>query len=301
MGFLVVDKPVGWTSHDVVDAARRWLGVRRVGHLGTLDPLATGVLPLAIREATKLVPYLDPAEKVYVGTIRLGSATDTYDAEGTETYHHDGPLPSESEVLQALERFRGTIDQIPPMYSSVKKDGVPLYRLARRGEHVEREPRQVEIRSIQMHHYAPPEIGVEVVCSPGTYVRTLAADLGEVLGCGAHLSGLRRTRSGDFDLAQARPPEEFDALAEEGRLEAELIPPERALGWPCVRLSALQARRVLNGGDVPVAEARGEFETGTPPRPGNRLCALAPSGDLLAVVELRLDRRLHPLRVFGGG
>jgi tRNA pseudouridine55 synthase len=159
----------------------------------------------------------------------------------------------------------------------------------------------VEIRSIQMHHYAPPEIGVEVVCSPGTYVRTLAADLGEVLGCGAHLSGLRRTRSGDFDLAQARPPEEFDALAEEGRLEAELIPPERALGWPCVRLSALQARRVLNGGDVPVAEARGEFETGTPPRPGNRLCALAPSGDLLAVVELRLDRRLHPLRVFGGG
>jgi tRNA pseudouridine55 synthase len=299
MGFLVVDKPVGWTSHDVVDAARRWLGIRRVGHLGTLDPLATGVLPLAVREATKLVPYFEGAEKVYVGTIRLGVATDTYDAEGRVVRQHDGPLPAEAAVREALARYVGAIEQIPPMFSSVKKDGVPLYRLARRGEEVPREPRRVRIHALRMHHYAPPEIGIEVTCSPGTYVRTLADDLGRDLGCGAHLSGLRRTRSGPFELAQALPPEELQALAERGEIEARILPPEQVLGFPTVSLTPLQARRVLHGGDVPVAEARGDFERGTPPRPGDRLSALGPGGGLLAVMELRLDRRLYPLRVFG--
>ncbi len=297
-GFLVVDKPVGWTSHDAVDAARRMFGVRRVGHLGTLDPLATGVLPLAIREATKLAPFLASGEKVYVGTIRLGVATDTYDAEGQATRSHDGPLPSEAEVEAALVHFRGAIEQIPPMYSSVKKDGEPLYRRARRGEEVEREPRPVVIHEIRMHHYAPPEIGIEVRCAPGTYVRTLAHDLGEALGCGAHLSGLRRTRSGTFTAEMARPPAEYEKEAEAGTLEARLIPPEVALGLGCVSLSAVQARRVAHGGDIPVAEARGAFERAPdPPRPGDRLSALSPSGSLLAVMELRPDRRLHPLRV----
>jgi tRNA pseudouridine55 synthase len=293
-----VDKPVGWTSHDVVDAARRWLGIRRIGHLGTLDPLATGVLPLAIREATKLAPFLDPGRKVYVGTIRLGVATDTYDAEGRPTATHDGPLPSEDRVRDALGAFLGESEQVPPMYSSVKKGGVPLYRLARRGEEVEREPRRIVIHAIEMHHYAPPEIGVEVVCSPGTYVRTLAHELGQRLGCGAHLSGLRRTASGPFTLEMARPPEAWERLAEAGELEAALIPPEEALGLPVVRLTAIQVRRVAHGGDIPVADASGEFEHGPPPRPGSRLSALTPSGSLLAVMELRPDRHLHPLRVF---
>ncbi len=299
MGFLVVDKPTGWTSHDVVDAARRWLGTRRVGHLGTLDPLATGVLPLALREATKLVPFFEQSEKRYVGSICLGVATDTYDAEGRPLRQHEGPLPSEATVREALGRYVGEIQQIPPMFSSVKKDGVPLYRLARRGEEVERAARPVRIHSLRVLHYAPPEIGIEVACSPGTYVRTLADDLGRDLGCGAHLSGLRRTRSGPFDLARAHTTEALQQLADKGEIEAQILPPQTLLGFAQVDLSAIQARRVLHGGDIPVAEARGGLERGTPPRPGDRLAALGPAGTLMAVMELRPDRRLYPLRVFG--
>jgi len=299
IGFLVVDKPVGWTSHDVVDAARRWLGIRRIGHLGTLDPLATGVLPLAVREATKLAPFLDGGEKIYVGTIRLGVSTDTFDGEGEVTSRYDGPLPSEAEVRKALETFVGEIQQIPPMYSSVKKDGVPLYKLARRGEEVEREPRTITIYRAEMHHYAPPEIGIEIACTPGTYVRTLANDLGEKLGCGAHLSGLRRTQSGTFTLDQARLVEDLDALGEARELEGHLIPPDVALGFPRVALTAAQARKIANGGDLPAADARGEFETGPVPRPGDRFSAMSPAGELLAILELRPDRKLQPLRVLG--
>jgi tRNA pseudouridine55 synthase len=302
MGFLVVDKPVGMTSHDVVDAARRWLGIRRVGHLGTLDPLATGVLPLAIREATKLVPFLAEGEKIYVGTIRLGIATDTHDAEGRVTYEHGGPLPDEARLREALAAFVGEIEQIPPMFSSVKRAGVPLYRLARQGQEVEREPRRIRIHALRMRSYAPPDVGIEVVCSPGTYVRTLAADLGERLGCGGHLAGLRRTRSGPFAADRAITPEACDRLASEGRLEEQLVLPEVALGLPRVRLTALQARLVAHGGNLSVADARGEFERGeSPPRPGDRLSALAPSGTMLAVMELRPDRHLHPLRVLAAG
>ncbi len=297
-GFLVVDKPVGMTSHDVVDAARRWLGIRRIGHLGTLDPLATGVLPLAIREATKLANFIVDERKHYVGTVRLGVATNTYDAEGEPGPEFEGALPDRETVESALAGFVGEIQQIPPMYSSVKKDGEPLYKRARRGEEVEREPRPVVIHALTMQHYEPPEVGIEVSCSPGTYVRTLAHDLGEALGCGAHLSGLRRTRSGPFHIDQARTPEEWAALAEAGKLEEALVPPDEAVGLPRVSLSAAQARRISNGGDIPSAEARGEFERGErPPRPGDRLCAMDPTGVLLAILELRPDRRLYPLRV----
>lgn len=296
-GFLVVDKPVGWTSHQVVQAARRWFGIKKVGHLGTLDPLATGLLPLAIREATKLAPFVSQGARVYVGSIRLGVATDTYDAEGRVSHRHDGPLPSEDVVRAALAEFLGETMQVPPMFSSVKKDGVPLYRLARRGEEVERAPRPIRIASLEVRHYEPPEVGIEISCSPGTYVRTLASDLGERLGCGAHLSGLRRTASGPFALEQAASVEDLAAAAEQGGCEKWLIDPERVLGLPLVKLQAAQARRVSHGGDIPVAEASGPFESGSPPRPGDRLAAMAPSGMLLAVMELRPDRRLHPLRV----
>lgn len=300
-GFLIVDKPVGWTSHDVVDAARRWFGIRRVGHLGTLDPLATGVLPLAIRQATKLAPFLGEGPKVYVGTIRLGISTDTFDAEGRVTHQHDGPLPDEAAVRAALDEFLGETEQLPPMYSSVKKDGVPLYRLARKGEEVEREPRKIQIARISMPHYAPPEIGIEVSASPGTYVRSLAADLGEKLGCGAHLSGLRRSQSGSFVLEAAKSPEAFDQMAEDGTIEDALIPCADPLGLPRVNLTPIQARKVGHGSAIPAAEARGDFERGPAPRPGDRLAGLHPSGDLLAVMELRPDRQLHPVRLLEEG
>ncbi len=296
-GFLAIDKPIAWSSHDVVEAARRWLGTRRVGHLGTLDPLATGVLPLAVRDATKLIAFVDQHEKVYAGTIRLGVATDTFDGEGKVVSAHAGPLPDETAVRAALASFSGEIDQIPPMFSSVKKDGVPLYRLARKGEEVEREPRRVTVHRIALTRFEPPDVGVEVACSPGTYVRVLAADLGEKLGCGAHLAGLRRTVNGPFAIADCLTPTQCDELAARGELEARILPPARVLALPQLALSPIQARRVTNGGAIPAAEARGPFERGPQPSLGTKLAALAPSGDLLAVMELRPDRKFHPLRV----
>jgi len=298
IGFIAIDKPIGWSSHDVVDAARRWLGTRRVGHLGTLDPLATGVLPLAIRDATKLIPFVDQHEKVYAGTIRLGSATDTFDAEGKIVRTHDGPLPEEATVRAALAGFAGDLEQIPPMYSSVKKDGVPLYRLARKGEEVEREPRKVRVHRVALTRFEPPDVGIEVACSPGTYVRVLAADLGEKLGCGAHLAGLRRTANGPFAIADCFTPEQCDALAAAGELDARIVPPSKVVTLPEIALSGIQARRVANGGAIAAAEARGPFERGPQPAPGGKFAALTPAGDLLAVMELRPDRKFHPLRVF---
>jgi tRNA pseudouridine55 synthase len=301
IGFLAIDKPVGWSSHDVVDAARRWLGTRRVGHLGTLDPLATGVLPIAIRDATKLIPFVDQHEKVYVGTIRLGIATDTFDGEGQVVRRHEGPLPDVAAVRAALAAFEGEIEQMPPMFSSVKKDGVPLYRLARKGQEVEREKRRVTISRLVVTSFESPDVGVEVTCSPGTYVRALAADLGEKLGCGAHLAGLRRTRNGPFAIADALTPTECDALAAAGDLDARVIAPAVVIDLPQIALSGIQARRVANGGAVPAGEARGPYEKGEAPKLGARLAALAPGGALLAVMELRMDRKFHPLRVFPPG
>ena len=288
-GFLVVDKPPGWTSHDVVDAARGWLGTRRVGHLGTLDPLATGVLPLAVREATKLVPFLAAAEKEYVGAIRLGVATDTLDAEGAVLGRHAGPLPDEEAVLAALEAFRGEIRQIPPMYSAVKRGGVALHRLAREGRSVEREPKSVQIRRLVLVKYAPPDVEIEVTCSAGTYVRVLAADLGERLGCGAHLAHLRRTRSGPFLESMAQAPETLVREAERGEIAARLVPPVNVLGLSALRLSEAEVGQVGHGGEI---------EASSPPlTPGTRLAALAPDGTLVAILEVLPGRRLRPLRV----
>ena len=291
-GFLVADKPPGMTSHDVVNAARRWFGTRRVGHLGTLDPRATGVLPLAIRDATKLAPYVATEPKVYVGSIRLGVATDTYDAEGEVVRRHDGDLPSEEKVRAALESFLGEIDQVPPMYSSVKRGGEPLHRIARRGETVEREPRRVRIDRIDVHAFRSPDVEVEVECSGGTYVRSLAEDLGAALSCGAHLLELRRTRSGPFSLEQAVPLEAMAAAAERGEAESRLVAPADALAMPRVELSEVDAGRVRHGGDVPCPPV-----AGPPPRPGRRVAALGPDGRLLAILDVRPDRRLHPVRV----
>lgn len=290
-GFLVVDKPQGRTSHDVVDAARRWFGTRRVGHLGTLDPQATGVLPLAIRESTKLIPYVEGGSKAYVGTIRLGVETDTLDGEGRVLRTWEGEFPALAEVTAALAEFEGEISQTPPMYSAVKKDGVPLYRLARKGQEVAREPRRVTIESLRLRAYTPPDIDIEVVCSPGTYVRSLASDLGKRLGCGAHLANLRRTRSGPFCEEHAVTAEVLDAEAAEGKVAERLLGEVEVLGLAVYPMLELEARRLAQGGELPMVRGRVEAE------PGDRLAATAPDGSLVAVVELRADRCLRPLRV----
>jgi tRNA pseudouridine55 synthase len=284
-----VNKPQGWTSHDVVDAARRWLGTRQVGHLGTLDPLATGVLPLAIRSATKLVPYLVGGEKEYLGVLRLGLETDTLDALGSETRSYQGPLPTEAAVCAALEGFVGDVEQIPPMFSAVKKDGVPLHRLAREGITVDRAPKQVHIDRIELIDYRPPDLEIAVRCSAGTYVRVLAADLGVELGCGGHLRSLCRTRSGPFALPATASVEDLAAAAEDGKIEQRLIPAVEVLDFPVVRLSASEVQRVTHGGEITAH--------GPPVQPGTRIAGVDPGGELLAVLEVRPGRRLHPLRV----
>lgn len=292
-GFLVVDKPAGRTSHDLVDEARERLGTRRVGHLGTLDPQATGVLPLAVREATKLVPFLPPMMKAYVGTIRFGSETDTLDAQGKVVRTFEGDLPGEGEVRAALEHFVGEIEQIPPMFSAVKKDGVPLHRLARRGEEVEREPKRVTIERLELLRFESPDAEISVLCGPGTYVRTLAADVGERLGCGAHLKSLRRLQSGTFEITQAITLEQLDEEARAGKLEARLISLAEGLQIDEVVLRSEAVRRLCNGGDVsPGVEFRRA--------PGTRAIAVDESRQPIALVELKADRRLWPLRVLRG-
>jgi tRNA pseudouridine55 synthase len=291
-GFVVVDKPSGMTSHDVVDAARRAFGTRRIGHLGTLDPLATGVLPLALRDATKLVPYVGSDPKVYVGSIELGVATDTFDAEGQVVQRAEGPLPGPDAVRDALAGFVGEILQVPPMYSSVKHEGEPLHRIARRGGHVERAPRKVTVHSFEMRAYRPPLVDVEVVCSAGTYVRSLAEDLGRQLGCGGHLANLRRTRSGPFLAEHAVALDALEAAAARGETDALVMPPADVLGLPRVALNAAQLKRVSHGGDIQAPPA-----AGPPPAPGSRVAALDAGGALVALLEVRADRRLYPLRV----
>lgn len=291
-GFLVVDKPRGWTSHEVVDAARRWLGTRRVGHLGTLDPLATGVLPLAVREATKLVPFLKGGGKVYVGAIRLGVETDTLDAEGRVTRRHRGSLPDEASIRKAMAAFCGEIEQVPPMFSAVKQAGVPLHRLARAGREVERASKRVRIERLELLGYDPPRVQIEVACSAGTYVRALAADIGFALGCGAHLESLRRTRSEPFESAQAAQTEHLERESERGEVEKRLIPAVDALGMPVLRLNRDETRRILHGVEIAaLAPPLRRLAT------GSRVAALEPSGELVAVLEMRAGRRLHPLRV----
>lgn len=288
-GFLVVDKPRGATSHDMVDAARRWLGTRRVGHLGTLDPLATGLLPLAVRGATKLVPYVDGA-KVYWSRIRLGTETDTLDAEGREVARHEGPLPDAAAVAEALSAFEGEIQQVPPMYSAVKRGGVPLYKLARRGEEVEREPRTVHVERIVLLRYEPPDLEVEVHCSPGTYVRVLAQDLGRKLGCGGHLADLRRTRNGPFTLDMAATPEDLQAAADSGKIEELLVSSADGVGLPQLPLDLAQIQRVMHGGEVRSGALAREPV-------GGRYGGVDRAGDLVAVLELGPAGMLRPVRV----
>jgi tRNA pseudouridine55 synthase len=203
---------------------------------------------------------------------------------------HEGELPDESIVRDALSGFLGEVDQVPPRYSAVKRGGVPLHRLAREGRTVEPPPpKRIRIERLVLHKYAPPDLEIEVECSPGTYVRALARDLGDRLGCGGHLRWLRRTRSGPFDLAQARGEAQLARAAETGEIEALLIPPVNALGLPVLRLADHEVERVCHGGDLPAPDAR--------LAPGRRVAALGPDGELLALLEMRPGRQLRPLRV----
>ncbi|MDR1303131.1 MAG: tRNA pseudouridine(55) synthase TruB [Puniceicoccales bacterium] len=210
-GILLVDKPSGWTSHDVVAKLRHRLGIRKIGHAGTLDPMATGLLILLVGNATKISQYVTNQDKTYVGTLRLGQETDSYDREG-EVVATCEIRASEQEIRQCAQQFLGDQWQLPPMFSAKKINGQPLYKLARRGETVERELRPVKIYEFFIQEIALPDVNFTVACSKGTYVRTLVHDMGQKLGCGAHLSGLRRTKTGHFPLERAAPLDHLLAM-----------------------------------------------------------------------------------------
>lgn len=238
-GFVVIDKPAGITSHDVVSRVRRILGTRKVGHTGTLDPFATGVLPIAVNEGTKAIPYLDEGSKAYEALLRLGVATDTLDMTGTVLSESDPSHVTSELFVSSLSGFTGAISQIPPMYSAIKQNGQPLYKLARQGVEVERKARDVEIFSLELLSFDLPHAAIRVVCSRGTYVRTLADDIGRQLGCGAALQELRRTASGPFRIENAITLTELETAAGEGRVETLCLSPMAALGHlPDIPLTA---------------------------------------------------------------
>ena len=222
-GAILVDKPAGLTSHDVVDAIRRQFGIKKVGHCGTLDPNATGLLIIVLGRGTKLSERLMGDDKVYEGTVKFGEATDSHDADGELT----GSLPVMPMTLEQLNEeaatFIGDQMQVPPMVSAIKKNGVPLYKLARQGLEVEREPRLIHIYSFRFTEYAEPLGKFRVACTKGTYIRSLAHDLGQKLGCGAHLTALRRCTSGKFEVADALPLKALLQL-NDLQLEKKVIP-----------------------------------------------------------------------------
>jgi tRNA pseudouridine55 synthase len=275
-GILNIDKPLGLTSHDVVSGVRRLAGIRRVGHGGTLDPLATGVLVVALGFATRLLEYVTDQPKSYEAVVRLGQTSTTYDAEGELSPAHDLPglvtRLSPPLLDEALEQFRGPIEQVPPMYSAVKQEGRPLYELARRGLEVTRKPRPVTVYELALVAWAPPDLHFRVRCSAGTYVRSLAHDLGQVLGTGGYLFALRRSAVGPFRLASAVP---LDVLSAEN-LAANLLAPDSAVAHlPRLTLDGEAAGRLRHGQRLP----REHADDG-----GELARAYAPGGDFVGIV-----------------
>ncbi|MDA8124183.1 MAG: tRNA pseudouridine(55) synthase TruB [Deltaproteobacteria bacterium] len=246
-GIIVIDKPSGCTSHDVVAKVRRALGVKKAGHTGTLDPLATGVLPVCLNEATKLVQFLALDDKEYLATLRLGVRTDTLDSSGT-VLSREEPRVSPRQVEEALLALVGRREQTPPRYSAVKFQGRPLYDWTRRGIEVEQTPREVEIRAVRIEAIRLPEATFTVSCSKGTYIRSLCAEVGETLGCGGCLSALRRTRSGCFSLETALAVESLPELREAERLSPYLASLADVLpGLAAIAVDEALAERLRNG------------------------------------------------------
>ena len=280
-GFLNVHKPAGWTSFDVVNFVRRLTRVKRAGHGGTLDPAATGVLPVALGRATRLLEYLGDARKVYLATVVLGVETDTYDAEGRVVAQGDASGVSRADVEAVLPRFLGRIQQAPPPYSAVKRGGRPLYEYARKGMAVEVEPRPVDVYRLDIRSFEPPSLVLEVECGKGTYVRSLAHDIGRALGAGAHLAALVRTRVGPFTLDDAVTPEELRAAGPDGLWWEHLRAPDAfLLEWHAAILGHHHARQVQTGRAL-------RFPNVPPDRyPDGLPCrAYGPDGHLLAVLR----------------
>jgi tRNA pseudouridine55 synthase len=293
---LIVNKPQSWTSFDVVKYVRGRCGEKRVGHAGTLDPAATGVLPLLLGSATRLTEYLVDTTKTYEATIELGVVTDTYDADGEVLATADASGVTREQINAALSRFQGEIMQAPPAYSAIKRAGVPLYRMARRGEEVAPEPRPVFVETLEVIDYAAPVLRVNVTCGKGFYVRSLAHDLGAALGVGGSLSGLVRTRVGPFSIEGAVKIEALKAELEAGTWQRRLwAPDEVLLGWRATILGDENAKRLRNGLNALLSPREGIEIT-----EGDVCRAYTQDGDFLAVMRALDRERWRPEKVFLG-
>lgn len=289
-GAIVVDKPSGWTSHDVVNKVRRIAGTKKVGHLGTLDPSATGVLPLVVGRATRLAQFYTKNDKIYEGVVRFGYSTDTYDGAGTATSPEQTVILNAEQVSGLLDKFRGPQSQVPPPVSAKKIGGRPAYELARKQKPVELAPVDIEIYELDLNSIGSDEISIRIHCSAGTYVRSIAHDLGRAIGCGAFLKSLRRTASGDFAITKARTLEELQVLATEGRLDEAVIPASDLLpDFPAETVDFITAGQIRNGRD---------FRT-SPFRTSNSryVKAVTSAGELIAIGEARLPNLYHPVLV----
>lgn len=286
-GLLNIHKPSGPTSHDIVALVRRGTGVRKVGHAGTLDPLASGVLVLCLGPATRLSEYVMRSPKHYQARVRLGITTDTYDAAGAVVAEEPVGDLSMGQIESELDAFRGAIMQVPPMYSAIKRKGKKLYELARAGQEVAREPRPVTIDRLTVTQYEPPFLTLDVECSPGTYIRSLAHDLGQRLGVGAHLAALIRLASGAFHLENAVLLDTLKVAIDDGSWRQYLLQPDMALSdLPTVILDADQVRRVAHGNAI-----------SAPPDSAGQAKAVGLDGCLLAILEFA-NGYWQPIKVF---
>jgi tRNA pseudouridine55 synthase len=289
-GLILIDKPAGCTSHDVVNRWRKLAGTRRAGHLGTLDPMATGLLVIMTGAATRLAQFYNKSAKTYLAEITLGAVSDTYDAEG-EINLLNLPLPTEESVRAALNEFRGKFLQKPPPVSAKKIGGVPAYKLTRQHLPVDLEPVEVEVKHLEVQKFASNKLTILVTCTAGTYIRSIAHDLGRGLGCGALLSCLRRTQAGEYFVDHAKTLEELAALASEQRLTEALIPIAQMLPeMPAEHFGLIVEKQIRQGRD---------FRTSpfvvTPGAPWVK--ALSRSGDLIAIGELKIPNLYHPSTV----
>ncbi len=287
-GVLVVDKPVGMTSHDVVQVIRKGSNIRRAGHTGTLDPRASGVLVVLIGPAVRLSEYVSASDKRYQAVIMMGTTTDTYDADGKTT--SSSPVDVTEEQFETeLQKFVGQIEQVPPPYSAVKVQGRKAYEMARKGEEVELAPRTINVYSLELLEWAPPEVVIDVYCSSGTYVRSLVNDLGARLGCGATLTGLRRTKSGRFTLRDAVPLRKLNEAFNDGTWYQYLIPAAEALSdWPTLELSHDEVEAIRHGHRIPAVSSEQK-----------KVLGVSEQGELVALMELDEETvEWQPRKVF---
>ncbi len=290
-GVIIINKPVGWTSHDAVNKVRRLVGTRRVGHLGTLDPIATGVLPLVVGRATRLAQFFTRNDKVYDATVRFGYSTDSYDSAGTATSPITQTQLDPQQLLSLLEGFRGIFLQTPPPISAKKIGGTPAYKLARKNVPVELKPVEVTVFSLEMLACDGAEARLQVHCSAGVYLRSIAHELGQALGCGAFLKSLCRLASGQFLLEDSWTWEALEELARENRIAEALIPAARLLPeFPSERVDALTAGQIRQGRDFRVSPFRVA-------KGARYVKAISPDGELVAIGEARMPNLYHPILV----